>query len=138
MRIIKKYEALQASPAPDSFWKVSPLYDNPKEARNRADGDDYSFVNYMGDRQLGVKSMMAGIRLSANALVFVLPVYLIQGAVDILTGKEITRAYFDSITAPQKKYILLADAAHGINVPVLEMQYKIMKEYIVPFIKSQQ
>jgi pimeloyl-ACP methyl ester carboxylesterase len=61
-------------------------------------------------------------------------VYLIQGEEDILTPKEITKAYFDKINAPEKEFFLLPKTAHGFNQPVINMQYKIMEQYILPLI----
>jgi pimeloyl-ACP methyl ester carboxylesterase len=126
-RILKKYEKANSIPAPESWFVVSPAYDNEKDNQNRSDGDDYSFVNYTGDSKLGVQSMSATINLMRDNLDFKIPVYLIQGNEDILTPKEKTKAYFDKIKAPQKKYYLLPKTAHGFNTSVLETQYNIFK-----------
>ncbi len=126
-RILKKYEKANSIPAPDSWFVVSPPYDNAEDNQNRNDGDDYSFVNYTGDTKLGVQSMSATIDFMKDNLVFKIPVYLIQGNEDIITPKEKTKEYFDRIKAPKKKYYLLPKTAHGFNVSVLEMQYKIFK-----------
>ena len=126
-RILKKYEKANSIPAPESWFVVSPAYDNEKDNQNRSDGDDYSFVNYTGDSKLGVQSMSATINLMKDNLEFQIPVYLIQGNEDILTPKEKTKKYFDKIKAPKKKYYLLPKTAHGFNLSVLETQYKIFK-----------
>jgi pimeloyl-ACP methyl ester carboxylesterase len=126
LRIIKKYEQKKSAPAPDSWWRVSSAYDNEQDARHRADGDDYSFVNYTGDERLGVTSMMSSVNLRHDALNFEIPVYLIQGKEDILTPKKITEAYFNNITAPKKEFILVHDAAHGHNRSVVDMQYEVV------------
>jgi hypothetical protein len=63
-------------------------------------------------------------------------VYLIQGEEDILTPKEITKEYLNKIRSPEKKFILLPKTAHGFNQSVVEMQFKIMKEYILPLINN--
>ena len=126
-RIIKKYEMANSIPAPESWFIVSPTYDNAKDNQNRSDGDDYSFVNYTGDSKLGVQSMSASINLMKDNLDFKIPVYLIQGNKDILTPKEKTKKYFDKIKAPEKKYYLLPKTAHGFNLSVLETQFKIFK-----------
>jgi pimeloyl-ACP methyl ester carboxylesterase len=126
-RILKKYEKANSIPAPESWFVVSPAYDNEKDNQNRSDGDDYSFVNYTGDSKLGVQSMSATINLMRDNLDFKIPVYLIQGNEDILTPKEKTKAYFDKIKAPQKKYYLLPKTAHGFNTSDLETQYNIFK-----------
>lgn len=134
LRIVKKYERENSIPAPDSLWKISSLYANGKDDQHRSDGDDYSFINYVGDKLFGIKSMISTINLLKDGLDFKIPVYLIQGEEDILTPKEITKEYFNKIKAPKKEFILLPKTAHGFNLSVVEMQYKIMKEYLLPLI----
>jgi len=87
-------------------------------------------VNYTGDRHLGISSMMNTIHFSTTRLDFKIPVILLQGEEDILTPKEATRPYFDKITAPGKKYILIPGAAHGFNQSVVDEQYIVMKDII--------
>jgi len=128
LRVIKKYENAHSIPPPESWFVVSPAYDNEKDNRNRSDGDDYSFVNYAGDSMLGVQSMRETINLMKDNLDFKIPIHIIQGDEDILTPKEISKEYFDTIKAPEKKYYLLQKTAHGFNPPVLETQYKICKQ----------
>lgn len=124
-RIIKKYETAHSIPAPASWWNPASEYNNEKDSKHRDDGDDYSFINYMGHAKLGIKAMSLNVDLMKDGLKFKIPVYLIQGEKDILTPPEITRAYFDKITAPKKEYFLLPGAAHGYNQSVVDMQYKI-------------
>ncbi len=126
-RIIKKYEKANSIPVPESWFAESPAYDNEKDKQNRSDGDDYSFVNYTGDKKLGVQSMSATINLMKDNVEFKIPIYLIQGNEDILTPKETTKKYFNKIKAPEKKYYLLPKTAHGFNFSVLQSQYKICK-----------
>ena len=127
LRIVKKYERESSIPAPNSWFVESANYDNAKDNQNRSDGDDYSFVNYMGDNQFGVKSMRSAINLMRDNLDFKIPIYLIQGTEDLLTPKETTKKYFNKIKAPEKKYLLLPKTAHGFNLSVLETKYKIFK-----------
>ncbi len=126
-RVIKKYERLHSTPAPDAWFVLSLAYDNDKDNQNRSDGDDYSFVNFAGDKQLQVPSIRDSIDLMKDNLSFKIPVFFIQGENDILTPKEKSKAYFDKIIAPEKKYYLLPNTAHGFNQSVLETQYKICK-----------
>ena len=125
LRIVKKYESARSTPAPDAWFEVSAAYDNPKDNQNRSDGDDYSFVNYTGDSALGVASMRANIDFMKDRRGFKVPVYFIQGKEDLLTPKESTKKYFKKLKAPEKKYILLPETAHGFNEKVLDALYKI-------------
>lgn len=126
-RIVKKYEKENAVPAPESWFVVSPAYDNPQDNQHRSDGDDYSFVHYTGDSKLGVEAMNARIDLMKDNLDFKVPVYLIQGREDLLTPKDKTKKYFKKLKAPEKRLYVLPRTAHGFNTAVLEMQYKVFK-----------
>jgi pimeloyl-ACP methyl ester carboxylesterase len=126
-RVVKKYESLNAEPPPDAWFTEATEYFNDKDNQSRSDGDDYSFVNYVGDSGLGVQSMRSGINLVKDNLEFKVPVFFIQGSEDLLTPAFETKLYFDKIIAPQKEYFLLPNTAHGFNLPVLETQLKIFK-----------
>ncbi|HEY4937070.1 MAG TPA: alpha/beta hydrolase [Puia sp.] len=131
LRIVKKFEKQNSIPAPDSFWVLSASYDNAKDEKDRADGDDYSFVNYIGDRRFGITPMITTIHFSKSNLDFKIPVYLLQGQEDILTSKEFTKPYFDKIRAPKKEYMVISNAAHGLNQSVLDSQFKIMHQIAI-------
>jgi len=70
LRVVKKYERENSIPPPDSWFVVSAAYDNPKDNQNRADGDDYSFVNYTGDSRFGVKSVSSTLNLLKDNFFF--------------------------------------------------------------------
>jgi pimeloyl-ACP methyl ester carboxylesterase len=74
---------------------------------------------------------MSTVNLLKDGCDFKVPVFLIQGEEDILTPKEITEAYFNKITAPSKKLILVPKTAHGLNLSVVQTQFITMKEYIM-------
>lgn len=135
-RVIKKYERKNSIPAPDSWWKLASKYDNETDSQHREDGDDYSFINYIGHKQFGIKGMMNTVNFLEDGLDFKIPVYLIQGEEDVSTPKEITKAYFDKIKAPKKEFFLVPGAAHGHNQSIIDTQYKIVKEYISPLINN--
>ena len=127
LRVVKKYERANSTPAPNSWFIESPGYNNAKHNQNRNDGDDYSFINYIGDKGIGIQSMRSTINLMNDNLDFKIPIFIIQGEEDLLTPKEMTKIYFDKVKAAGKKYFLLPNTAHGFNVPVLETLYKISK-----------
>ncbi|MBA9078657.1 alpha/beta hydrolase [Rufibacter quisquiliarum] len=128
MRIIKKYERENSTPAPVSWWKVRSEYDNEKDANDRYNGDDYSFLHYAGHKAMGIKSMEVGIDFMTNGFQYKIPVYFIQGEEDILTAKEVTKAYFDKVKAPEKEFVLVPGAAHGHNQAVIDAQYKAVRK----------
>ena len=86
LRVIKQYERENATPAPFSWGKVATAYENNEDSRDRYNGDDYSFLNLVGDENIGVKSMVSNINFEQTAIVFRLPVFMIQG---IITNRRI-------------------------------------------------
>ncbi|WP_051360034.1 alpha/beta fold hydrolase [Adhaeribacter aquaticus] len=128
MRVIKKYERQNSTPAPASWWKLASSYDNEKDAKDRYNGDDYSFLYSAGHKKMGIKSMMAGVNFMNDGLRYKIPVFLIQGEEDILTPKELTKAYFDKLKAPKKEFELVPGAAHGHNQAVVDAQYRAVKK----------
>jgi pimeloyl-ACP methyl ester carboxylesterase len=85
LKVIKKYEKANSIHAPDSWWQLRPEYDNVMDYKHREEGDDYSFINYVGHKKLGIKAMMSEIDFMKDILEFKVPVYFIQGENDILT-----------------------------------------------------
>jgi pimeloyl-ACP methyl ester carboxylesterase len=131
LRIIKKYEAKNSTPAPEYWWKIAPEYDNEKDNKDRYNGDDYSFINFVGHEKLGIKSMVSYTNFNQNGLEYKIPIYIIQGKHDILTLNIISKSYFDKINAPKKEFFLLSDAAHGHNQSVVDKQLEVVKNYIL-------
>jgi pimeloyl-ACP methyl ester carboxylesterase len=94
---------------------------------DRYNGDDYSFLYFAGHKKMGIKSMEAGVNFMKEGLHYKIPIYFIQGEEDILTPKELTKAYFDNVEAPKKEFVLVPVAAHGHNQAVIEAQYRAVK-----------
>jgi len=131
LRIVKKYESERSAPAPDNWWKVAPEYDNEKDSRDRYNGDDYSFLYFAGHEKLGIQPMAEEVDFHRDGLTFQIPVFFIQGEHDILTSKELNKAYFEKLSAPEKAYFLVPDAGHSHNRAVVDRQYQILKERVV-------
>jgi pimeloyl-ACP methyl ester carboxylesterase len=135
MRVVKKYEKENAIPAPESWWKMAPDYENVVDEQHRYDGDDYSFIHYAGFKAMGIEAMSHAINLMEGGINFNFPVYLIQGEEDILTPMEISQTYFDNIKAPSKEFFVIPGAAHGLNQSVVDLHFNILVEKILPLIK---
>lgn len=132
LRIVKKYEYQNATPAPESWGAIASAYDNKAEEMDRYNGDDYSFVYYAGHQPLGIKGMIDTIRFLEDGAKFDIPVYLIQGEEDILTPLITTSKYFDKIESPEKALVVIPGAAHGFNSSVVNAAYKLILEKILP------
>ncbi len=136
IRVIKKYERMQSDPFPEEWAVLSSEYNNAKDAQNREDGDDYSFLSYAGDKRFAVDPLYISINLLQDNFRFEIPVYLLQGEEDILTPLEITSEYYEKLEAPKKDLIFVPNAAHGFTSTVVETLYRVLKENIVPNIKE--
>lgn len=130
-RAVRKYEALAAEPAPAAWWSPAPAYATPQAQADYEAGEDYSFLQFVGMRGDG---MFAGVDLYRLGPRFEVPVFFVQGAEDLLTTPEISRRYFDSLRAPKKAFVLVPHAGHDPNRPMLDAQFKVLKERVVPLI----
>ena len=128
IRIVKKYQQKNSIPAPPSWFKFPPAYDNEKDRQDRSEGDDYSFANYAGDKRLGIASLSSTINFSKDGLAFRIPVYFIQGKEDIQTPEVITKEYYNKLKAPEKRFIVLPKTDHGFNQSVIDAHYRIMTQ----------
>ncbi|WP_425236580.1 alpha/beta fold hydrolase [Ulvibacterium sp.] len=137
LRIVKKYERKNSTPPPATWFKLASEYDNEKDGAHRYDGDDYSFVHFVGHGILGIESMVSDIDFNKSGTEFKIPVYLIQGENDILTAMEVNKPYFDKIVAPDKAYFVIPDAGHGHNQAVVEKQYQVVKMSITGKLNDQ-
>lgn len=128
-RVIRKYENMVVEPAPKAWWKPAPEYATPEALANYEGGEDYSYIQFVGMKGDGMFSHVDLPRLGTN---FKVPFYLLQGEDDLLTMPEVARRYFDSISAPQKEFILLPRVGHDPNPTLVAAQFKLLKEHVHP------
>ena len=136
LRIVKKFEQENATPAPELWWETASEYDNEADERARYNGDDYSFIYYTGDHLLSINGMNTTINFLQDGKSFHIPVYLIQGEEDILTPLNITAAYFEKIEAPRKELVVVSGAAHGFNQSIIDTAYQLLTEKILSLINE--
>jgi pimeloyl-ACP methyl ester carboxylesterase len=122
---VRVYEGEVTSAQPT--WDPAPEYASETERAAYLAGEDLSFLKFVG---LDGDGMAAGIDLPALGTTFAIPVYLVQGAQDLLTRPAITRAYFDRIAAPDKSLTTVPDAGHDPNVSMLEAQRRALREAV--------
>ena len=92
-------------------------------------GEEFSFLQFVG---LNGDGMFSGIDLPKLGLRFDIPVYLVQGAEDLVTTPEVAKRYFDDIVAPHKEFVLLPRTGHDPNEAMIEAQYGILKTRVAP------
>lgn len=130
-RLMRKYEAQRATPAPSS-WAIAPAYAGDEERAAHAAGDDFSFLHFFGLRGDG---LFTTIDLSALGPTFGIPVYVVQGTEDLMTVPEIAKAFFETIEAPAKKFVLLPATGHGTNRAMVDAQYRLLMEDVRPLMR---
>lgn len=131
-RISRVYEAKSAGPAPKQWWALLPEHNTPQAQAEYERGEDYSFVQFVGMKGNGMQSTLDLPKLGYD---FQMPVYMVQGADDLITVPAVSKAYFDAIKAPRKEYFLLPAVGHDPNPAMVAAQYKILITQIKPMMK---
>lgn len=131
-RATRVYEAKTSTPAPKSWWVPAALYATPEAEASYEGGEEYSYLQFVGLKGNG---MLSKVELPKLGLAFDIPIFLLQGSEDLVTTPEVAKRYFDSITAPQKDYVLLPNTGHDPNPVMIDAQYNILKKRVVPLMK---
>jgi pimeloyl-ACP methyl ester carboxylesterase len=126
-RIDRKYENAATDPAPKVWWQPAPEYTTPQAEADYTAGEDYSYIQFVGFKGDG---MFSKVDLPALGTQFDVPVYLLQGEEDYLTLPDISRRYFETLSAPDKAFILLPRTGHDPNTVMVDAQLKILNEKI--------
>ena len=132
-RITRRYEAKTTQPAPDTWWEFPSPYETAAYKAAYTAGEDYSYMQFVGMQGDG---MLSRIDLPALGTTFPMPIFIIQGKEDLLTMPTVTKAYFDRIEAPTKKYILLDKVGHDPNPLMVDAQFRVLKTQIVPLVRD--
>lgn len=128
-RAIRGYEAKTSTPAPESWWLPAPAYDTPQVRAAYTDGEDFSYLQFVGFNGDG---MLSQVDLPALGMNFEIPVFIIQGSEDLLTTPGVARRYFDGITAPRKEFVLVPRTGHGPNMAMVETIFGILTDVSEP------
>lgn len=130
-RITRRYEQKATQPSPDAWWTFPAQYETADYKAAYTDGEDYSYIQLVGMKGDG---MLSRVDLPALGTTFLMPIFIIQGKQDLLTMPSVTKAYFDRIKAPVKKYILLDRVGHDPNPLMVDAQFRVLKTQIAPLI----
>jgi pimeloyl-ACP methyl ester carboxylesterase len=84
--------------------------------RYSANGETDEIVKTIGDGMSATGSALIGSSveedLSATATSFKIPYYIIQGRHDLFSPTPLVEAYFNKVSAPKKRLIIIEDAGH--------------------------
>ncbi|MES2759652.1 MAG: alpha/beta hydrolase [Pseudomonadota bacterium] len=131
-RVSRKYEAKVSTPAPEAWWKMAAEYRTPKAQADYEAGEEYSFINFVGMKGDGMLSQLDLPKLGTD---FAIPMFFVEGAHDLVAPPELAQRYYESIRAPQKGLVLLERVGHDPNQAMMDAQYKMLKERILPLTK---
>ena len=126
-RIVRGYEARRTDPGPE--WRPAADYAGPQDGAAYEAGEDFSFLKFVGLRADGI---LWRLDLPEQRTRLKLPVFLVQGAEDLLTPPAVTQAYFDRIDAPTKKLVTVPRAGHDPNGPLLDAQLRVLRQVVAP------
>ena len=125
-RICRAYELAATSPYPELVYEAG--YDSDAYRAAYGAGEELSFLKFVG---LADDGMAAGIALRELGPRFEIPVHFLQGAEDLLTVPEVTRAYHDWIEAPAKSLTLVPAAGHDPNLAMIEQHRALVRACVL-------
>jgi len=76
--------------------------------------------------------MSSGVDLPTLGTAFAIPVFIVHGSEDLVAIPDVARRYFESITAPQREFVLVPHTGHDLNVALIDVQSKIMRLRVRP------
>lgn len=123
-RITRRYESKATDAAPAAWWERSPKYDSEGMRESYTAGEDFSYLQFVG---LQGDGMLSRIDLPALGTTFEVPVYIVQGAEDLVTVPEVATQYFERISAPAKQFVLVPRAGHDPNRGLLDAVFTLVR-----------
>lgn len=132
-RITRKFEAKMTEPAPEGWFSFAPGYDTPAYRQAYEAGEDYSFLQVVGMKGDGMGPKIDLPKLGTR---FAMPVYMLQGEQDLVTPIAVSRAYFDTISAPRKQFIRLPRTGHDPNPTMITAQLEVLNQIRVNTLKA--
>jgi pimeloyl-ACP methyl ester carboxylesterase len=131
-RVVRKYEAKVTTPAPEHWWKPAAEYTTAKATADYEAGEEFSFLAFVG---LNGDGMFSQVDLPKLGTDFAIPMFFVQGAQDLLFTPDVIQRYYDSLKAPQKALIMLEHAGHDPNQDVIDAEYRLLMDRILPLTK---
>jgi pimeloyl-ACP methyl ester carboxylesterase len=115
--------------APPASFTISPSYSSAEERAQYAAADDFSFEHFGGLKMTGPAQ---DIDLPALGTDFAIPIFIIQGEVDLTALPDLAKSYFDTIKAPRKQFYLAPGTGHEPSAPELNLTLKVLIEQVRP------
>lgn len=131
-RATRAFEREATIPPPEGWWSPAPEYTSAEVRAATEAGEEFSYIQFVG---LDGQGMLSTLDLPRRGLTFEIPVFMVQGAEDLVTVPEVARRYFDLLSAPQKEFRLLEATGHDPNLALVEAQHEILLSRIMPLVR---
>jgi pimeloyl-ACP methyl ester carboxylesterase len=128
-RITRLYEKQAADPAPSFWWVPALQYATPQEQADYETGEEFSYLQFVGVNGNG---MFSKVDLWKLGSAFDVPVFLLHGAEDLVSAPEVAKRYYDSLSAPEKAFVLLPQTGHDPNERMIDAEYNVLRARVVP------
>lgn len=128
-RVTRLYEKQAAVPAPSFWWVPAPLYATPEEQADYETGEEFSYLQFVGVKGKGMFSKVDLWKLGST---FNVPVFLLHGEEDLVSVPEVAKRYYDSLSAPEKAFVLLPQTGHDPNARMIDAEYHVLRTRVVP------
>jgi pimeloyl-ACP methyl ester carboxylesterase len=127
-KVEQAYQARRAT-APAAPQVLDPDYSSPQERAQYEAADEFSFEQFWG---MTLSGPFTQVDLPALGTDFAIPIFIVQGDEDLTAVPELTKAYFDSITAPRKQFYPVPGAGHEPSLASLERTHEVLLEEVRP------
>lgn len=115
--------------APQAWWTPVQAYATPAANADDQAGEDYSFQHFVGLKGDGRFSRVDLPKLGTD---FAMPLFLVRGAHDRLTTRDVTERDVESIAAPRKVLVVLPRTGHDSNPEMIDARFRVLEERILP------
>ncbi len=126
-RATRLYEAKTSLSAPEYWWEPADGYATKEAEAEYEGGEDYSYIQFVGMKGQG---MFSRIDLNKLGPKFAVPMYFVHGAEDLVTTADVAKAYFDTLSAPRKDFVLLERTGHDPNALSVNAVQRILKKEV--------
>lgn len=121
-RIVRKFEEKSVT-LPPAAWAITPDYAGKEDQANDDAGEDFSFGAFIGAKGDGE---LPNADLTSLGAKFDVPIYVVDGAEDLVAPPDLTREWFDKLSCPAKKFVLVPKAGHGPNAAIIDAMYAVL------------
>lgn len=136
----RKYQkSLVTAPGPS--MSIAGSYASAAERKQYEEADDFSMFHFWGGRQPSSKSDADTLTLSGPLAVsdlttlgtdYKIPLYFVEGEHDLTAPPDLAKAYFETLTAPQKRYYEVPGNGHEPSQAMLDLTREILLEQVAP------